>query len=86
MKPRNAREKWTADTILLYKGDLLKEQYVALMLWTAGRSYGQIANELQIPLGTVKSRVSRGCRNINKIRAKNNPNITDSVTSDAARA
>lgn len=63
--------KCTVNDVLLYKNSMPKQFYVVLMLWAGGKSQTAIAEELQIPVGTVKSRTSRGFKFIEKARARN---------------
>jgi len=71
----NTMNKYTTNDVVLYKGVLKKEYYTVLLLWSAGKSQEQIATELQIPVGTVKSRTHRASKIIDKIREQNKPVI-----------
>jgi len=71
----NTMNKYTTNDVVLYKGLLKKEYYTVLLLWSAGKSQEQIATELQIPVGTVKSRTHRASKIIDKIREQNKPVI-----------
>lgn len=62
---------YTLNDVLLYKDQIPKHYYVVILLWAANKNYSQIANELQIPIGTVKSRTYRAQRIIDKLREAN---------------
>lgn len=49
---------------------LTKSQYAILLLRAAGKSFQAVADELQIPIGTVKSRWSRGVAKVKRFEAE----------------
>jgi DNA-binding NarL/FixJ family response regulator len=63
--------KYTKDELIQYKEQIPKIHYPILMFWVDGKNQKEIAAELQLPIGTVKSRTHRGCKIIDKIRAAN---------------
>lgn len=63
--------KYSKDTLVLYKDQIPRHYYPVLMFWVDGMSQERIATELNIPVGTVKSRTHRGCKIIDKIREAN---------------
>lgn len=63
--------KYTVDQVFTYKDLLPNSFYNVMLLWAEGKSYQQIANELNIPIGTVKSRVNRSSKKIDQFKKVN---------------
>lgn len=65
-------DKYSVETVLKYKDKLPKTFYVVAMLRAAGHGQGKIAVHLDIPQGTVKSRISRAFALIDKFETESN--------------
>lgn len=58
--------KFAAERIPSYQNFLSKQFYTCLMFWAGGKKYESIASELNIPVGTVKSRIHRAKKLVDK--------------------
>lgn len=61
-------DKYEVDDVLRYQKRMPKSFYVIAMLWAAGNTQKGIADQLQIPRGTVKSRTYRALRTIDRLK------------------
>lgn len=68
MNPKDTR--LTFEAIEGARDKLSQEQYAALLQWADGQKYADIARHLDIPQGTVKSRINRGRTAVAKFSAE----------------
>lgn len=61
----------STEEVLAYKDQLPAHHYIVLMLRANCVPQKAIAEQLQISVGTVKSRLSRGVRNLGKLKEAN---------------
>lgn len=64
--------KYSIDKIVPFKDKMPRRYfYTVLLLWADGKNYQTIATELNKPVGTIKSRVHRAKKHLDRLIEEN---------------